>query len=141
MTDLSIFNTAIGDIKEPAIFPDGKYIVTCAKHEVGTAGKKDTPYCDLTFRVNEALDGQDLSDFDLTAYNLTDRMWLTDKSAFYVMQNLKQINPDSENAESIGDAVENYVVGSQVIVNVGPDKSSTSDRRKVILRYETLGYK
>lgn len=132
MTDLSILDTNLDEVQEPRQAPPGHYLATATNFKVDKIpNEKETPYADIEFRLNEALDGQDLTGVNLNR-PIYGRIWLTADSLGRAKQELRKFGNPIEGT-NLRAALE-QIVGCVVKVKVDLDKRAADrgyDKRLV----------
>lgn len=117
--------------------PEGDYLVTVREAKIITAGT-GTKGIEMTFTIQENLNGADLEGVELSKCRLRDTQYVTDKTAEYVVERLGRINPETV-GQTIRDSLD-LLPGSEVVVKI---KHVTHNRQGEELRtpwLEVSGY-
>jgi len=120
MTDLSILDKNMDEIVEPRRVPDGEYValVTGVKFDKFPP-PKETPYADIEFKVQSAMDNQDLTGVNLNK-SVYGRSWLSENALGGTKRDLKKFGVEIEGLK-LRDAFDR-IIGSTVVVRIEQDK-------------------
>ncbi len=119
--------------KEWRAAPNGRYLMHIVEEKLGTDAKGQ-PFLDVTFGFDSALDGQDLTNVDLSRLKAYDKIYLTEKAKPVAVDKFfRKVLPDLEGRSGV-----NMQELRQELVNrpvIGHISVSTTDRAGVARKY------
>ena len=139
MSDLFDTIVTAGDTERPSFrqAPVGDYLASVREARTVTANTGNKGI-EVTFTLQENLNGADMEDVDLAKCRVKDTLWVTEKTIDFVKEKLGRISPETEGI-SIRDCVD-VLPSSEVVLRIA---HITHDREGKELRtpwLEVKGY-
>lgn len=121
--------------------PNGRYLLHIVEEKPGVDAKGQS-YLDVTFGFDSALDGQDLTNVDLSRLKAFDRLYLTDKARPVAVDKFfRKVLPDMDGRAGVTmEELRQELVNRPVIGHISVSTTDRSGAPRKYARYEISKY-